>query len=172
MKSIYYFSVLYLVIVIIIHITSLILIDTSFFGFSLMGICQVICIALFGCALIIESKKTKKKPDIFSVFEKLPSYFSKIAIGLVMYVVLIFFLAIYNPDDSYDSKEGIRAVFQNNTYQLRTRYGKFIKNITEEEYHLHNTKGIRVFSAAWILFGGLAVATLYKNAQEEKESQK
>lgn len=44
-----------------------------------------------------------------------------------------------------------------------------MKNITEEEYHLHNTRGKRIFSAVWIVIGGMATASFYK-AYKGKET--
>ncbi|WP_338768313.1 hypothetical protein WAF17_07545 [Bernardetia sp. ABR2-2B] len=169
MKSLYYISVIYLVIVTIIHIITLVVIDTSFLSFSFMFVCQIGCMGLIGYGLAVGKRGTEEKPSIFGVFKGLPSYISKIAIGVVVYVALLISFFIYSAINvDYDTKDGVTAVYENKIYQLQNRYGKFIKNITEEEYHLYNTRGKRIFSAVWIVIGGMATASFYKTYKSEE----
>jgi hypothetical protein len=51
-------------------------------------------------------------------------------------------------------------VIQNGQYVLQ-EHGQIIKTITEQEYHYYQANLLRLFSAAWIAFYGVALAALF-----------
>ncbi len=96
------------------------------------------------------------------IFKNAPSWMSVLAIICFYYAIVNFILFILDAD----ALGG--ANIRDGKYVLENR-GKFIRNITEEEYHHAKAAMLRGFSGHWLVFYGFAATILYPfNKTEDK----
>lgn len=87
------------------------------------------------------------------IFKETPTWMVIIAMAGFFYALINFALFASSQVGTPDIKEG-QFILQN--------HGKFIKALTEQEYHHYKANELRGFSGHWILFYGIATAVLYK----------
>lgn len=106
-------------------------------------------------------QKQNKKANAFTLLTKnKPKWLLGLIIVIAAYTGFNFIFSI--------SKTGGTTSNKNGVYSLQNR-GKYIRNITKEEYHLHGANTLRGFSGHWILFYTIATIALYKGESKEEE---
>lgn len=108
-----------------------------------------------------QAKKERRKAAsglVSIVFKGVPQWLKIMVFGSFFYAILNFFLFA-------SSQDGTPAL-QDGQYILHN-HGKFIKNITEQEYNDYKANELRGFSGHWLLFYGLAAAILFPFKKQE-----
>lgn len=114
---------------------------------------------------IFSLKKEQKQNKDANAFTLLTKNKPKWLIGLIIAIAVY---TGFNFMFSLSKTEGTATNYENGVYSLQNR-GKHIRNITEEEYHLHGANTVRSFSGHWILFYTIATIALYKGKSKEED---
>lgn len=94
-------------------------------------------------------------------FANSPRWMTAIAVAGLLYAFVSFFLITF-------ITRGAPAI-ENGQYVLQA-HGQSIKTLTEHEYHWYKAQELRLFSAYWIAFYGLAAAALFRTDQAKPAS--
>lgn len=86
------------------------------------------------------------------LFKYAPTWLTVIAIVSFIYAFINFIFFFF-------TQEGT-PLMENGQYILQ-QHGKFIKIITEQEYHHYNASELRGFSGHWLAFYGMAMPILF-----------
>ncbi len=88
-----------------------------------------------------------------TLFRGSPSWLVMVALAGFIYAIINFALFMSTSDGYPKIMDGQYAL---------TDHGKFIRHITESEYHLAKANQTRGFSGHWIAFYGISIAMLYQ----------
>lgn len=160
-KYLFYIALLGYISVILIH-------GFTIFGIDLTSKFPFVWIFHLGAIIIMFPviRELNKRPELstlekdsFSynsffgiIFKSTPSWLKYLAQFGFIYAVMnfIYFLATNNGTPE----------LQNGVYSLQ-EHGNFIREISEQDYHLEKAKNLRGFSGHWIAFFGIATAILF-----------
>lgn len=165
LRKIFYLSVSLWSIAIVINILTIFNIDVAdsfpFVWILHLGIFAIILPIILSQAGSKNDKATRQKFNLIAVFKGAPIWIPILAIGGIVCAIigLIFFME--------SSIDGTVAFDTETGYYLHNR-GKFIKNITEEQYHIYNAEILQGFSTVWIWFYGFGMAMLHKINRDRK----
>ncbi len=111
-----------------------------------------------------KEQEQNKEANAFTLLTKnKPKWLIGLIIAIAVYTGFNFMFSMSNTEGTSKEENGI--------YSLHNR-GKHIRNITEEEYHLHEANVLRGFSGHWILFYTVATIALYKGESKEEDEIK
>jgi len=131
-------------------ILSLVVHLLAIFGFDVLGRfpeAWLLHVGIFAVAIPmgIECKKEfGHKPKFRDTLAILPGWVQVIEIALTVYALLNFVIFVMGA-------EGGNPSFNNGIYSLEV-HGKFVRELTEEQYHLMKANTARGFSGHWLIF--------------------
>ena len=123
-----------------------------------IGIFAVWIPAVFAMKNNEELKKYEESGNrkIFGFFRIM---FSQIPVWLRIIAIVSFFYALVNFILAFVFKDGTPALADGQF--ILENHGRFVRTISEQEYHHYRANQVRGFSGHWLAFYGVAAAILY-----------
>jgi hypothetical protein len=103
--------------------------------------------------------KENRKDFIKIITKHAPFWMKALSVALFIYAFFNFFYTVFALNEG-----GVPSIFAGK--KVLESHGKIIRELTDQEYELHQAYGVRTFSGMWLIFYSVGVTALCSMRKE------
>ena len=145
----------------LVHISTFFRINPQSVFPAVWGLHVLVFVVWFPVVFISRKKITiENRKDFIKVITKQAPYWMKaLSIAVFTYAFFNFFYTVFALNEG-----GVPSILAGE--KVLKSHGKIIRKLTDQEYELHQSYGVRAFSGHWLVFYSAAMTVIYSMRRE------